>query len=108
MNSFGLPLRFNLNLTPIFGQIEAYAYTRAEDGRVHLGRLLEMTPLDPSVGTHEPTFHMDRSSAQELMDELWRIGMRPSEGTGSAGAMAATQAHLRDLQRLVFEKRGVE
>lgn len=33
-------------------------------------------------------------AAQELMDELWAVGLRPSEGTGSAGALAATQKHL--------------
>jgi hypothetical protein len=30
-------------------------------------------------------------------------GLRPSEGTGSAGALAATERHLKDMQRLVFK-----
>ncbi len=41
------------------------------------------------------------SSAQQLMDELWNVGFRPSEGTGSAGSLAATQRHLGDMRSLV-------
>jgi|ERR1700734_3834089 len=52
----------------------------------------------PSAGT----FQADM--AQQLMDDLYACGLRPSEGAGSAGAMAAVQAHLRDLQKLVFEE----
>lgn len=46
-------------------------------------------------------FRMDYALAQRLMDELWKCGLRPKEGTGSAGAMAATERHLADLQKLV-------
>lgn len=41
--------------------------------------------------------------AQGLMDSLWECGLRPTEGAGSAGALAATQKHLEDMRRLVFE-----
>ncbi len=44
--------------------------------------------------------------AQTLMDSLWDCGLRPSEGSGSAGAMAAVQEHLKDMRRLVFAKQG--
>lgn len=54
--------------------------------------------------SRQPTMQMSRADAQDLMDQLWQIGLRPSEGTGSAGAMAATQAHLQDMRRLVFEQ----
>lgn len=53
------------------------------------------------------TFQLDQDGAQQLMDELWRAGIRPTEGEGSAGQLAAVRDHLKDLQRLVFkEKRG--
>lgn len=51
-----------------------------------------------------PTFSLDEAAAQELMDSLWQCGLRPSEGTGSAGALAATQKHLEDMRSLVFAK----
>jgi len=40
--------------------------------------------------------------AQDLMDKLWQAGYRPTEGKGSAGALAATERHLEDMRRLVF------
>lgn len=41
--------------------------------------------------------------AQALMDDLWSSGLRPTEGSGSAGALAATERHLADMQKLVFK-----
>lgn len=52
----------------------------------------------------EPSFKMSYEHAQQLMDDLWVCGLRPSEGTGSAGALAATQKHLEDMRKLVFER----
>ncbi len=40
---------------------------------------------------------------QDLMDKLWSAGFRPTEGSGSAGALAATERHLKDMRRLVFD-----
>ena len=67
------------------------------------------------MGATMPTFCLDRDMAQELMDRLWDCSFRPTEGTGSAGSLAATERHLKDLQRLVFkdqeedrQRRGVE
>jgi len=52
----------------------------------------------------EPSFQLSYEYAQQLMDDLWTCGLRPTEGSGSAGAMAATQKHLEDMRKLVFEK----
>src|SRR6202012_4661786 len=51
-------------------------------------------------GTMPPTFEMNMTMAQELMDNLWSCGVRPTEGSGSAGSLSATQRHLEDLRRL--------
>lgn len=61
-----------------------------------------MTEADQMV-VPEPTFTLHVSEAQNLMDKLWDCGLRPSEGSGSAGAMAATQKHLEDMRTLVFK-----
>ena len=50
-----------------------------------------------------PTFAMADEQAQQFMDELWRVGFRPSEGSGSAGSLAATERHLADMRALVFK-----
>jgi hypothetical protein len=59
-------------------------------------------PVEEGVET-APTFSLRVDEAQQLMDELWRVGLRPSAGSGSAGAMAAVQAHLADMRALVFK-----
>lgn len=48
----------------------------------------------------EPTLSFSMKAGQALMDGLWQCGLRPTEGTGSAGALAATQLHLKDMQRI--------
>lgn len=62
---------------------------------------VEMETLDEGV-IPSPTFTLDPDEAQALIDQLWNCGLRPTEGTGSAGALAATQNHLADMRRLVF------
>ena len=59
--------------------------------------LLESVDEDASL---EPTFELGRDNVQALMDELWRIGVRPTEATGP-GELEATKAHLRDMRALV-------
>ena len=51
----------------------------------------------------EPTFSLDISDGQSLMDGLWSAGLRPTEGSGSAGSLKATQNHLEDMRRIAFE-----
>lgn len=51
----------------------------------------------------EPTIRVNVNSAQVLMDELWQCGLRPSEGSGSAGSLRATERHLEDMRKLVFK-----
>lgn len=50
----------------------------------------------------EPAFFLRQEEAQGLMDELWTAGVRPTEGSGSAGSMAAVQVHLADMRQIVF------
>ena len=52
----------------------------------------------------EPFLRLGIQQGQQLMDELWQCGLRPSEGTGSAGSLAATQKHLEDMRTLVFKE----
>lgn len=50
----------------------------------------------------EPAICLNDTAAQMLMDQLWNCGIRPSEGSGSAGALAATQKHLEDMRQIAF------
>lgn len=64
---------------------------------------MTMTPVSTGIYV-EPFVRLNRDQAQVLMDDLWQCGLRPSEGAGSAGAMAAVQRHLEDMRTLVFKK----
>lgn len=44
------------------------------------------------------------SSAQVLMDDLWAAGLRPTEGSGSAGSLKATENHLNDMRKIVAKQ----
>ena len=57
---------------------------------------------EPEGSQVEPFMRLDIEAAQKLMDELWQCGLRPSEGTGSAGSLKATENHLDDMRKIVF------
>jgi hypothetical protein len=50
----------------------------------------------------EPMMRLGIEQAQQLMDELWQCGLRPTEGSGSAGSLAATERHLKDMQAIAM------
>ena len=89
-----------------------YLYERFENGSTAYGVSVTMQTFENlSVEPSQPTFHLKHEQAQRLMDELWNCGLRPSEGTGSAGALAAVEKHLaaemeirRQLLSKVLEK----
>jgi len=60
--------------------------------------------LDDGFG---PAFRLQREQAQELMDRLWKCGLRPTEGSGSAGSLSATEKHLNDMRAIAFKKLGI-
>lgn len=55
-----------------------------------------------------PAFILTPLAAQELMDDLWRCGIRPAAGKGSAGQLKAIENHLADMRKIVAKKIGVE
>lgn len=42
------------------------------------------------------------------MDELWAAGLRPSDGTGNAGQLGATERHLADMRAIVAHEMGAK
>ena len=60
-----------------------------------------MKQRDPGLLV-EPMLRLGIQGAQQLMDELWQCGLRPTEGTGSAGSLAATERHLGDMQKIAL------
>ncbi|HJV52833.1 MAG TPA: hypothetical protein VJ652_15300 [Noviherbaspirillum sp.] len=95
-----LIIRANL---PAWGdQIELRA--AYDSGAASLGVIQPVKVEQMEEGSYiAPFLLLKRDCAQQLMDELWGCGLRPSEGSGSAGALAATERHLEDMRSLVFK-----
>lgn len=49
-----------------------------------------------------PSMTIQPKEAQQLMDELWRLGIRPAGADSSPNHIAALSAHLEDMRRLVL------
>ena len=84
-------------------QIELRAGVKMHDGTFSVARPMVFEPT--ARGSAVPAFAaIEFEEAQRLMDALWQAGVRPTDGTGSTGQLAATQAHLADMRKLVFER----
>lgn len=91
--------------------IEVFVCHTYEDGTKYSGQPLAMKKIEKNEHISQPTMSLRMTAAQQLMDELWHCGIRPSEGTGSAGSLAATERHLKDMQAVamgLLRKDGVE
>ena len=78
-----------------------------ENGQRGFVENLEIRTVDEGH-IYRPTFRIDKKSAQVLMDDLWKCGLRPTDGKGSAGQLTATERHLDDMRRLVGTAYEVE
>jgi hypothetical protein len=52
----------------------------------------------------QPMLEIHQETAQRLMDELWNVGFRPTQGKQSEGQVAATERHLDDMRAIAFAK----
>ena len=81
-------------------------------GRFSVGQPVALVAHEPNAFVDgDPTMRLSTTAAQRLMDELWHCGLRPSEGSGSAGSLAATERHLKDMQAIamgLLRKEGVD
>lgn len=75
---------------------------RHADGSLAIAKplTLEVHPPDQAL-PDVPAFQLDDTAAQDLIDELWHLGIRPSEGHGSTGQLAAVEKHRDHLTRLL-------
>lgn len=83
------------------GNIDIH-YAHKQDNGLWVAQEVLMKRIETGMQA-DAFLRISTTAAQNLMDELWNCGLRPSEGTGSAGSLAATERHLKDLQRIVFK-----
>ena len=79
------------------------AVIEMKDGKTYAACPLVLEPHEP-MDIIEPIMTLDKKEAQILIDDLWQCGLRPSDGCGSVGELRATEKHLEDMRRLVFDR----
>lgn len=82
--------------------VRVYMGHKQSDGAMAVFNPPTITRMEPGSFIAEPFLRMTPTEAQRLMDELWGCGLRPSEGSGSAGSLAATERHLKDMQTIAM------
>lgn len=58
---------------------------------------------DPQSAITEPTLSLSPEALQSLLDEIWKTGLRPTHHVDEKSALKATETHLRDMRRIVFD-----
>jgi hypothetical protein len=97
---------FHIERLPWAFDLGLYLTAKTGDGKFAIALPVQMKVLtdeETMSASHAPICDLRKDEAQQLMDELWRAGLRPSEGSGSAGSLAATERHLADMRALVFK-----
>lgn len=100
-------LRVHCADRPWSGDIAVYLMKRDASGARSVARFSDFSDPVPQhqLLPPEPSFSIPSGMAKNLMDELWRAGIRPSEGVPSGDAQTA---HLQDMRAIAFAKLNVE
>lgn len=90
---------------------------RSADGKTYVAKPVEFhEPVSPDgiyCQGHRPMLVFCRKSMegqrslQKLMNDLWALGLRPSD-MGTANQIAALERHLADFRALLAKTMGVE
>lgn len=86
---------------------EVMARVKNDDGKYAFIRgEFTQVPYDDSVVVMSTPhlMHLRDDEAQNLMDALWNVGIRPAQGSGTGAHVEAMKYHLEDMRRLVFDK----
>ena len=100
-----LPFQFRVQRDLSFGPdtFRVHLYARLPDGRIAIpeAAITMRVMAAEDAPRSEPVVTVGKESLQSLMDELWHLGIRPTEGHGSTGQLAATERHLDHTTRLL-------
>ena len=67
--------------------------------KVYAAQPITLKEVDPGL-FNPPALDLDPEDARGLMDSLWMMGIRPSDGTASTGQLKATETHLADMREI--------
>ena len=91
-------------MTDFLDRINIYiARVDKENHKLQFVEDIEFSTEQDGLTIVPPTLSLSEENGQALMDELWKCGLRPTEGKGSAGSLAATEQHLQDFRKIAFK-----
>jgi hypothetical protein len=80
-----------------------FAIVEKRFGKRYVAKPLEFELVEHII--ERPTFFMPggKNNMQQLFDQLYREGLRPTVLKDEPGALKAVSYHLEDMRRLVFQ-----
>lgn len=81
-------------------KVKLYAVLEAPDGTRSFATNVVMEKEADEHAAPSPMMSVPFDDVQSLMDELWRIGYRPTDNASTTGELAATRAHLSDMKTI--------
>lgn len=99
--------RIHAQLCNFNKSIDLFVAQELPGGGTAVGKPITMETINQGMMAM-PTLTIPHGVGQALMDDLWLCGIRPTDGTGSAGSLLATEKHLNDMRAIVGKKLQVE
>lgn len=102
-------IEIKASMRPWLDAIQLYILDKS-GGKLMSARNIMMETIEEGQ-IISPSLEITQTAAQALIDQLWNCGLRPTEGSGSAGSLAATERRLRDIQSIsmaLLRKNGAD
>lgn len=74
--------------------------------RIAVATSITFRVIEDNEMHEQPLIDLPVESAQQLIDELYHVGIRPTQAAGSAGQLDAVKYHLEDMRAIVFTKQA--
>ena len=102
VNMVNFPNEARLNLNFLRGGYELWLGYHEVGRKRSVGQEVIFSEVDDGTFCN-PTSMIDESAAQNLMDDLWRSGLRPTGAKAGDTTIKALESHLDDLRRIAFK-----
>jgi hypothetical protein len=102
-----LPLNRNVtaraHMNPGWLSVDLFLLARDQHGDIsHVAQPVVFEPNEETGRMLEPLVRLPEEAAKQLAEDLWDAGVRPSQAKSRQDEINALQAHIADLQKLVF------
>lgn len=98
-----MEVQIHIQERPWAGKLGIWLQDRAEDGTRRIAAPVVFAPVDMGVDDRAPSAEITHAAAQHLMEQLWRMGIRPRDGEGTMAHVEAMKNHIEDLRRMAFK-----